>query len=310
MLGLGIHTTGVADPTTTGSAPAVQTFPPIDFPNPAGYRYPVELRTFTQNVKLVLIGKDVFYGYGPPDFDWPNPVLPRQPIERWTFTQSTPLNLLSQDKFYGLGGPSYDYPNPRGRRTRIENFTFINQSLALTRTIAPPLNLGGFPQRDFPNPRGYQRSIDLLTIAGSMPLLPFTVPGKVALVFSADVPATLVYGSDSPSGQGWSGQGYMAKYELDSSIQISGSFLNSLNNQYVDPQGVSLLVLDPTGLQSLYQYASSGSVITRDSAGHYHFTLTPSKSGTWTYKWQATGTFIGTSPDTTFIVNPSSLIAG
>jgi hypothetical protein len=306
MLGLGYVGLGIADPFPSASAPSnAPSSPPFDQPNPRGPLYPIELRTFLQSTKLTLIGQDTFFGHGGPNYDWPNPRGYAQPIDLKTWMQSTPLNLVGKDKFYGLGGPSYDYPNPRAPQRSIDLINFTSSGLALTRTIAPPLlTLANY---DFPNPRGPQRSIDALSITGSLNIPLFTIFGTPALVFSVDRPATLVFASDSPSGQGWKGAGYMAKYEIDSSVQINGDILNSITNIYVDPTGVTLFILDPTGAQTLVQYPGP---VTRDSQGHYHYTISPSKSGTWTYKWQATGSFVGTSPDTTFVVNPSILIAG
>ena len=127
------------------------------------------------------------------------------------------------------------------------------------------------------------------------------------LAFSAELPVVTVAAWDSPAGQNWSGAGYMSKYEIDSSIWISGTFLNPVVGLYVDPTVVTLLVMDPTGAAVTYTYPAN---ITKDTLGHYHMQITPTKSGTWTYKWQATGNAAATSPDTTFTVNPSSLIAG
>ena len=103
----------------------------------------------------------------------------------------------------------------------------------------------------------------------------------------------------------------MAKYEIDTSIELAGVFINSLSGVYIDPTGVTLYILDPSGVQSLFQYNTTpSSPITRDALGRYHYTVSPGKSGTWSYKWQGSGTAVATSPDTTFVVNPSSMIAG
>ena len=116
-----------------------------------------------------------------------------------------------------------------------------------------------------------------------------------------------VRASDSPSGQNWSGAGYMASYEIDTTIQINGEFRSSLTGVYIDPTTITLFVLDPSGLTTTYTYPGT---IVRDALGHFHQQITPSKSGTWTYKWQALGAAVATSPDTTFTVNSSLLIAG
>jgi hypothetical protein len=310
MLGLGLVVVSVVGPDASGTPPSFQTLPPIDFPNPQGPRASIDLRTWTQSTPLNLIGKDQFFGEVSPTFDWPNPRGYAQPIDNKTWAFGTPINLIGKDQFFGVGGPKYDYPNPRGYRQPIDNLTLTNFGPSLLH-FTPTFGLGGTPNFDFPNPRGAQRAINLLTITNPLPLPLVTFPGFPCLVYSVDQGAVSVYASDSPSGQGWKGAGYMAKYEIDTSIQINGDFLNAIDDIYVDPSGVFLFILDPSGFQTSFQYTGvPASPITRDSQGHYHFVITPSKSGTWTYKWQATGTFIGTSPDTFFTVNASALLAG
>lgn len=148
---------------------------------------------------------------------------------------------------------------------------------------------------------------------GPLPMLA-SIPantGVSTLAFSGERAFITAQGSDSPSGQGWRGSGYMAKYEIDSSIQINGVFMNALTGIYVDPSNITLYLLDPAGITTSFAYTTApGSPIIRDSLGHFHFTTTPGKSGTWTYKWQTTGSLVSTSPDTAFVVNPSALIAG
>lgn len=121
----------------------------------------------------------------------------------------------------------------------------------------------------------------------------------------------LVYQSKaggSRSGQGWSGAGYMGVYEIDTTIELTGVFINALTGVYIDPTTVQLYVLDPTGVQTSYTWPSSS--IVRDQLGHFHQTITPNKSGTWLYKWQGSGAAVATSPDTPFTVNQSALIPG
>lgn len=311
--GVGIVSVGVAAPNTTGTPPVVQTTPPIDFPNPAPARYPIELRTWLQSLPLNLSGQDTFYGgagMGAKAFDHPNPRGYIPAIDLKTWVQPTPLNLVGRDQFYGVGGPTYDWPNPRGPVGSIELRSWIVASPAL-RVFTPSYYGGGYPNYDFPNPKGPRRGIDLYGWTSALNLELFTYPGLPALSFSSERAAFTAFASDSPSGQGWKGPGYMAKYEIDTSVQINGSFVNSLTGAYADPTGVTLFVLDPNGLKSTYSYTGqASSPIVRDSQGHYHFTVTASISGTWTYKWQATGSVIATSPDTTFVVNASTLIAG
>jgi hypothetical protein len=136
---------------------------------------------------------------------------------------------------------------------------------------------------------------------------PPAVPTVLALAFSSDQSAYSASASDSPSGQNWSGAGYMAKYEIDTSIQLNTEFINSLTGVYVDPSLVTLYILNPNGGTNIVNYPGA---VSRNSQGHYFYQLTPNISGSWTYKWQATGTAVATSPDTSFTVNASLLIAG
>ena len=114
--------------------------------------------------------------------------------------------------------------------------------------------------------------------------------------------------SDSPSGQNWSGAGFMAIYEIDTTLELQGIFTNALTGQYADPTAITLYILDPAGVQTTQIWP--GGAIVRDNTGHFHFIMTPAKSGNWTYKWQGTGAANATSPDTIFTVNASALIPG
>ena len=132
-------------------------------------------------------------------------------------------------------------------------------------------------------------------------------PVVIALAFASEQSAYSATGSDSPSGQNWSGAGFMAKYEIDTVIQINGEFTNSITGVYIDPSLVTLYILPPNGSASSVDYPGA---ISRASQGHYFFQVNASQSGVWYYKWQATGAATATSPDITFTVNPSLLIAG
>jgi hypothetical protein len=136
------------------------------------------------------------------------------------------------------------------------------------------------------------------------PPAPAVVP---ALAFASDQSAYSASGSDSPSGQNWSGAGFMAKYEIDTTVQINGDFINAITGVYVDPSLVTLYLLTPAGVGSSVDYPGA---VSRSSQGHYFYQITASQSGVWNYKWQASGTAVATSPDGSFTVNASLLIAG
>lgn len=89
-------------------------------------------------------------------------------------------------------------------------------------------------------------------------------------------------------------------------MRILGEFSDVEQGVFVDPgTAVILLLLTPSGiLQTLTNVAF-------DEAGRFHYDFTPTESGVWTYKWQGTGSLLSaTSPDTTFTVESSELIAG
>ena len=97
-------------------------------------------------------------------------------------------------------------------------------------------------------------------------------------------------------------------YELDTTIQLTGTFADSLTGELADPTTITLFVLNPQGVNNSYTYAASQ--VVRVGVGIYTYTFTPDASGEWLYKWQGEGTVIATSPDTAFVVRASALIAG
>src|SRR5215471_2315794 len=97
----------------------------------------------------------------------------------------------------------------------------------------------------------------------------------------------------------------MSEYEIDTAIVIQGIFTNALTGVYADPTSITLYLLDPNGTETTQAWP--GFNIVRDSIGHFHYILTPSIAGVWTYKWQGIGAVAATSKDTQFTVNGTSL---
>lgn len=310
--------------------------------DPAGVATRAQSDVWQNQLTTNLRGQDQFFGAGGPNYDYPNPRAPARASDLRTWLGPINLNLLSQDKFFGAGGPNYDYPNPRGYVPSIDLKTWIQQR-PFYYSPAAFFGLAGHPNFDQPNPRGYQYPITLRT--WTIPLFPLLqgivaiqtnydrpnprgplysidlrtwinqgvlprgrVIGIPTLCFTSDMQANSCTASDSPSGQNWSGSGYMARYEIDTPIQIEGIFMDAINNVYIDPTEVQIFVKDPNG--GILDYTTLDGTVIRQSAGHYTFTFEPDISGTWTYKWQGTGLAPATSPDTTFTVNASALIAG
>jgi hypothetical protein len=96
-------------------------------------------------------------------------------------------------------------------------------------------------------------------------------------------------------------------YDIDSTVLLTANFTNAAGAA-ADPTSVTLLVLNPAGVETTYTLASGQ--VTKTAVGAYQMALVANASGVWTYKWQGAGVVNQTSPDTKFIVRPSALITG
>lgn len=92
----------------------------------------------------------------------------------------------------------------------------------------------------------------------------------------------------------------MNKYQLDTVIQLTGTFYNVALNQLADPTMVVVIIEDPQGNVTV-----NDSGVGHPSLGVYTFDFVPSGPGIWLYKWQGTGLVIATSKDTRFVVQKS-----
>lgn len=94
-------------------------------------------------------------------------------------------------------------------------------------------------------------------------------------------------------------------FEINSTIRILGEFANVASGVYQDPgTTLVLLLLTPAGVLNVITN------ITYDDTGLFHYDFSPSESGVWIYKWRGAGQLSATSPDLTFTVKPSVIIAG
>ena len=98
-------------------------------------------------------------------------------------------------------------------------------------------------------------------------------------------------------------------YQLDTTVQLNGTFTEADGVTLVDPTTVTIAVQDPTGVITEYTVVTTPAVV-RVSTGIYYLQIEPTISGVWIYKWQGAGVLNVTSPDTYFTVQPSVLIAG
>lgn len=79
-----------------------------------------------------------------------------------------------------------------------------------------------------------------------------------------------------------------------STVRLSCRFRDLLAKTDYEPDGVTVLVKllldDPTQeVEESFVYGDDDEVV-RDSLGHYHMDYVPAVSGTYTYRWEGSGT--------------------
>ena len=162
----------------------------FDWPNPRGYTFSNELRTWLADFPQELIGQDKFFGAaGNPNLDWPVPEGQRFVSKTFsvglrTWTATLPIGLIGKDGFFGLAGaPNFDQPNPVAGQ---KNYTFPAQFRGYTESTNPALFPSGKPllQTDWPNPtlakdprgralRAWQEAWQNYVVIGLQVSLPF-----------------------------------------------------------------------------------------------------------------------------------------
>lgn len=77
-------------------------------------------------------------------------------------------------------------------------------------------------------------------------------------------------------------------YDKGDLIRITGTFKDASLVAY-DPTVVKCQVQTPAGVETTYTYPTDAAVV-KDSTGNYHLDVSANASGTWWYRWYATGT--------------------
>jgi hypothetical protein len=72
------------------------------------------------------------------------------------------------------------------------------------------------------------------------------------------------------------------------SVRYSVNFTDP-DNANADPDVVKLYIRPPTGNSTTYTYLS-GNTIVKSSNGNYYADVSVNATGTWTYRWEGTGT--------------------
>lgn len=92
----------------------------------------------------------------------------------------------------------------------------------------------------------------------------------------------------------------MNNYQLDSEVELSGTFTSVEDGSLLDPTEITLFVKSPNGIVNSY---TTG--IQRVSMGIYTYDIVVDQAGPWIYKWQGKGNVEVTTSDTYFQVVPS-----
>ena len=71
-------------------------------------------------------------------------------------------------------------------------------------------------------------------------------------------------------------------------VPVTGLF-EEADGDDVDPSTVTLRVLSPSGINTVYIYGGSPDTIDKDSVGNYHVDINANEIGDWFYKWESTG---------------------
>jgi hypothetical protein len=98
----------------------------------------------------------------------------------------------------------------------------------------------------------------------------------------------------------------MNEYQVDTQIQLNGTFYNVGLNVLADPSTISLFIEDPS--VNVTEYTLGVNPIVKTGVGTYFMLFVPPSPGEWTYQWQGTGNVIATSRPTRFFVRASALI--
>lgn len=99
----------------------------------------------------------------------------------------------------------------------------------------------------------------------------------------------------------------MNEYPYGATVRLKTStpFANAAGTA-TDPTTITLRVLAPDGTETSYTYA--GGQLTRVAAGDYYRDVTVTQVGTWTQRWEGTGT-VAAVHESQFWVKPTAFLS-
>lgn len=91
-----------------------------------------------------------------------------------------------------------------------------------------------------------------------------------------------------------------ATHPLNDTVTLTATFRRKSDDALVDPTNVILVVTDPDGTETTYQYTSAQ--ITRESIGLFTKDILLNLVGMWSYKFNSTGAVVTSHELTEFEV--------
>jgi hypothetical protein len=64
----------------------------------------------------------------------------------------------------------------------------------------------------------------------------------------------------------------------------------------VDPDAITFKFKTPSGSTTIYQYGTNNQLV-REATGVYYVNVVASEAGTWSYRFEASGGFVGNNED-------------
>jgi len=95
---------------------------------------------------------------------------------------------------------------------------------------------------------------------------------------------------------------------INAEIRLTAHFYDD-NDTDTNPTTVVCKVLSPTGIACTYTYGTDSN-IGRVDVGDYYCDVTPTVSGRWSYRWEATGNATTVANEGTFVVDYSPFYDG
>ena len=81
---------------------------------------------------------------------------------------------------------------------------------------------------------------------------------------------------------------HINKYDVNDLVRCSGAFTNSAGTA-IDPTTVKFKFKTPDGTITIYTHGTDAQLV-KDSTGNYHVDVNANAVGTWSYRFESSGT--------------------